>query len=367
MSPRMLYIGLPEYEVIEVECKRSRTQIRVATKLAPECPCCAGTRLHSKGRYERRVKHQSLCGQLVELVVDTRRYRCCECNRHFVPSLPGIRPWHSCSEPLREQIYQDHHDGICASRVAGREKISAPTVSRIYAAFTERKASERARQECPQILGIDEHTLHRNGTFVTTFCDLRRHKVFDVVPGRSAAEMIQYLRGLKGRHKVRVVCIDLSHAYRDMIKKWFPNAILVSDRFHAVRVVMHHFIEQAKELAPIKYNRGYLRVLRKRPENLTKRQKERLKALFKQYPVLEPLYTKMREICDLFNLKAQAKSSCAKHAKALYQHIDDLKSVGFKRLKTLANTLTSWAEPLNFVYSYHNGPEILATIRNGFW
>lgn len=358
MSPVINYIGLPEYEVMQVDGKRSRTQIRVATKLAPKCPCCGAEKLHSKGPYERRVKHQALCGQLVELVVDTRRYRCCECNRHFVPSLPGIRPWHSCSEPLREQIYQDHQDGICASRVAERERISAPTVSRIYAAFTERKARERARQECPQVLGIDEHTLHRNGTFVTTFCDLRRHKVFDVVPGRSAAEMIQYLRALKGRHKVRVICIDLSHAYRDMIKKWFPNAILVSDRFHAVRIVMHHFIEQAKELAPIKYNRGYLRVLRKRPENLTQRQQERLKALFKQYPVLEPLYNKMRAICDLFNLKTQPKHSCRKHAKELYQHIEDLKSVGFKRLNTLANTLTSWAQPIGAMWRFRKSNSI---------
>lgn len=358
MSPRMFYIGLPDYEVIGVNDKRSRTQIRVATKLAPQCPCCGGKQLHSKGRYERRVKHQALCGERTELVVQTRRYRCLHCNRHFVPKLPGIRPWHSCSEPLREQIYEDHHDGICASRVAQREKISAPTVSRIYAHYTGRKARERIREHCPPILGIDEHTLHRNGTFVTTFCDLKRHKVFDVVPGRSAGEMREYLRGLKGRDKVRVVCIDLSNAYRDLIKKWFPNAILVSDRFHVVRIVMHHFIEQAKELAPLKHNRGYLRVLRKRPENLTARQQARLAKLLKRYPVLEPLYNKMREICDLLNLKGQARSSCAEHAKALYQHIDDLKAVGFKKLHTLAKTLTSWAEPIGAMWRFSKSNSI---------
>ena len=358
MSPMINRIGLPDYEVLAVDDKRSRTLIKVATKLAPRCPCCGGTRLHSKGPYERRVRHLPAFGIDSEVVVQTRRYRCLDCERHFVPSLPGIRPWYRHSEPYREQIYQDHHDGICASTLARRERISAPTVSRTYAAFTARKAKERQRQACPPILGIDEHTLHRNGTYVTTFCDLRRHKVFDVVEGRSAREMVQYLRGLKGRHKVRVICIDLSNAYRDLVRKWFPNAVLVADRFHAVRVVMHHFTELARELSGIRYDRAFLRLFRTRPDKLTERQQERLAALFKRYPALRPLYERMRELCDLLNLKAQSKRSCRDHARNLLEHIDDLKKVGFQRLQTLAKTLTSWAEPIAAMWRFRKSNSI---------
>jgi len=304
------------------------------------------------------VRHLSYFGQECELLVERRRYKCLGCEKTFNQALSGIGKGRRFSEPYLEWLYQQHEDGICAKRLAEREKIGAATVSRNYARFTGRKARERIRAQCPPILGIDEHTLHRNGSFVTTFCDLKAHKVFDVVPGRSAGEMRQYLRGLKGRDKVRIVCIDLSNAYRDLIKKYFPNAILVSDRFHVVRIVMHHFIEQAKELAPLKHNRGYLRVLRKRPQNLTASQQHRLAKLLKRYPVLEPLYNKMREICDLLNKKGQAKSSCREHAKALYQHIDDLKKVGFKRLHTLAKTLTSWAEPIGAMWRFSRSNSI---------
>lgn len=358
MSPRMFNIGLPDYEILEVDGKRSRTLIKVATKLAPECPCCASKRLHSRGRRDRRVRHLGYFGHECDLHVVRRRYRCLECEKTFNQALPGISKGRRFSEPYLERLYKDHEDGICAKRLAEREGIGAATVSRNYARFTGRKARERIREHCPPILGIDEHTLHRNGTYVTTFCDLKAHKVFDVVPGRSAGEMSEYLRGLKGRDKVRIVCIDLSNAYRDLIKRYFPNAILVSDRFHVVRIVMHHFIEQAKELAPLKHNRGYLRVLRKRPENLTASQQHRLAKLLKRYPVLVPLYNKMREICDLLNKKGQAKSSCRQHAKALYQHIDDLKAVGFKRLHTLAKTLTSWAEPIGAMWRFSRSNSI---------
>ena len=358
MSPMINRIGLPDYEVLEVDDKRSRTLIKVATKRAPECPCCGGKRLHSKGRYERRARHLPAFGVDSEVVVQTRWYRCLDCERHFVPHLPGIRPWYRHSEPYRERLYEDHHDGICASVLARRERISAPTVSRTYAAFTERKARERQRQSCPPILGIDEHSLHRNGTFVTTFCDLRRHKVFDVVESRSAREMIGFLRGLKGRHKVRVVCIDLSNAYRDLIRRWCPNAILVADRFHVVRIAMHHFSELAREVAGIRYDRAFLKLFRTGPQKLTPKQKERLTALFKRYPALQPFYDKMREICDLLNHKGQSKRSCRHHVRELLRHIDDLKAVGFKQLKTLARTLASWAEPIAAMWRFRKSNSI---------
>lgn len=359
MSPVINYIGLPDYEILEVNDKRSRTLIKVATKLAPKCPCCGGKRLHSRGRRDRLVRHLDYFGQECELLVVRRRYKCLDCEKTFNQALPGIGKGRRFSEPYLERLYQDHEDGICAKRLAEREGIGAATVSRNYARFSGRKARERIRAHCPPILGIDEHTLHRNGRYVTTFCDLRRHKVFDVAEGRSSSELAQYLRGLRGRHKVRVICIDMSNPYRAMIKKWFPNAILVSDRFHVIRLVMHHIMNQARELhEELKYKRGWLTLLRKNPDKLTDNQKVRLDELFERFPVLKPLYEKMREICDLFNLKGQAKSSCRKHAKALYRHIKDLKDSPFEHLHKLARALTSWAEPIGAMWRFSRSNSI---------
>jgi transposase len=75
-------------------------------------------------------------------------------------------------------MYRRHDDGICASRLARREHLGQATVGRIYAQFTERKAKERLSLDCPRILGIDEHTLHRGQRFMTTFCDLKNRRVF---------------------------------------------------------------------------------------------------------------------------------------------------------------------------------------------
>lgn len=47
----------------------------------------------------------------------------------------------------------------------------------------------RANRVYPRILGIDEHRFTRRQGFATTFCDLARCRVFDVIKGRSATDM----------------------------------------------------------------------------------------------------------------------------------------------------------------------------------
>ncbi|PTY01848.1 ISL3 family transposase, partial [Opitutaceae bacterium EW11] len=90
-------------------------------------------------------------------------------------------------------MYQQHHDGICASTLAWRRRLGQATIGRIYAQFTERKAKERMSLQCPTVLGIDEHSLHRKQRFATTFCDLKNRRVFDITPGKSDADLQGFL------------------------------------------------------------------------------------------------------------------------------------------------------------------------------
>jgi transposase len=59
--------------------------------------------------------------------------------------------------------------------------------------------------------------------------------------GRSEGELAAFRSRLQGREKVKVVCIDLSSSYRAMVRRWFPNARIVADRFHVVRVVQRAY------------------------------------------------------------------------------------------------------------------------------
>lgn len=353
MSPVTLDIGIKGYRIVSTEEKET---MRVFVELEREpthCPCCAGSRLRSKGRYERRVRHLDCFRRRATMVVCCRRLRCVDCGRTFVPPLPGVRPWRQSSEPFRRRLFELHHEGICASSLAGGQRIGAATVNRIYAQFSQLKAAERISRLCPRVLGIDEHSLHRSGGMVTTFCDLKRHRVFDIVQGRSESDLRGFLKSLKGKEKVAVVCIDLSSPYRRMIRRFFPNARIVADRFHVVRIIYQHMISLARAIAPdLKHHRGYLACLRKRPQKLSERQKQRLADLFSRHPALQSLYEQMHRMRRLMNRKNQSKKQCRKLARRLLGYIDQLQRQGTAPLIRLAQTLQQWIEPIASMWRF---------------
>ena len=115
-------------------------------------------------------------------------------------------------------------------------------MERHFQHFLRRSAAELKDAACPRVLGIDEHFFSRRLGFATTFCDLAKHKVYDVVLGRSEASLASYLAKLRGKENVRVVCMDLSAAYRALVVRHFPNALIVTDRFHVIRLISQQFV-----------------------------------------------------------------------------------------------------------------------------
>ncbi len=43
---------------------------------------------------------------------------------------------------------------------------------------------ERLNYNCPTIIEIDEHTIHKSYKFATTVADLRHHRICDVIKGK---------------------------------------------------------------------------------------------------------------------------------------------------------------------------------------
>jgi transposase len=299
------------------------------------------------------VRHLDCFKEATRLIVHTHRFLCTSCGRSFIPRLPGILPGRHSSEPFREAVYQQHHDGICASTLARNRELGQATVARIYHQFTRRKAAERLSLDCPRYLGIDEHTLHQSQRFCTTFCDLKNRRVFEVQPGRSEADLACFLSKLKGRERVKVVCIDLSGSYRSLVRRFFPNARIVADRFHVVRVIQHHFMQLARLLAAnLKHHRGNLAALRKGPAKLDERQRSRLDKLFADHPILRTLHEEMHQLRELMNHKHQTKQKCKGHIRDLLAKIRRLRGNQAAPLQTLANTLEDWLEPIACMWRF---------------
>jgi transposase len=232
-------------------------------------------------------------------------------------------------------------------------------------------------EPCPEELGIDEHFFSRRKGYATTLCDLKHHKVYDVVLGRSEASLKGYFRSLKGKEKVRVVCIDLASNYRALIRKHFPNAKIVADRFHVIRIINQHFLAAWRELDPKgSKNRGLLSLMRRHEENLRPDQKERLKKYFIEHPEIQAIYEFKQRLARLLRKKMCTVSRCRKWIKRLLKYIDQLKTCGLEHLETLGRTLGSWSGEIAAMWrfsknngiteGFHNKMEMISRRAFGF-
>jgi transposase len=213
-----ILLGLPHYEITEIAWETGEVRISARYTGSISCPHCGGTQLRNKGRYTRRVRHENRGLRHCALELEGRKWQCQNCGRHFRQRFPGILPYQRASEAFQEMVFCQHRDGVNRSRLGRREGIAAATVERYFRRGLKRQFAEWHSRRCPPVLGIDEHFFTRRKGYATTLCDLRKHKIYDVVLGRSGVSLEACFQRLEGKTEVRVVCMDLAATYRALVR-----------------------------------------------------------------------------------------------------------------------------------------------------
>jgi transposase len=369
-------LNLPCLQISTCE-DRNPVVIEAVYHGAVKCPHCDGDRLRKKSPFVRRVRHESIGERLVWLKLLGYKYHCQTCGRYFRQRFPGLLPYQRATEPFKEEVCRDHHGGICQRTLGERRRLGTATIERWYHRFLERLMAERKNDLCPRVLGIDEHFFTRKKGFATTLCDLGKRKVFDVVLGRSEASLQGYLAGLKGKERIRVVCMDLSPTYRSLVRSHFPHALIVADRFHVIRLIGHHFHKLWRQIDPAhRWNRGLLSLLRRRADRLDAEQVQRRDQYFKTHPAIAALYHFKQELWELLRPSGLNPSACRARIRQLLSCIQQLKDAPFPGLVTLGNTLDDWKEEIARMWrfsknngiteGFHNKMEMISRRAFGF-
>jgi transposase len=368
---------LPEYEVISVEEKEGLVRMRARYTGKVECPHCGEEKLRQKDRRVRQLRHESWGMRRCMLEVETRKWVCRSCSRSFWQRMPGIQPRMRATEPFRRSVCQRHFDGISRSRLGQRERLSSATIERWFLWYLSLLAGERISRSCPRMLGIDEHFFTRRHGYATTFCDLKNRKVHDVVLGRSEAALESYLSHLEDKHLVEVVCMDLAASYRALVRKHFPQARIVADRFHVIRLINQQFLACWKELDPAgSKNRGLVSLMRRHRHHLSPLQHERLSAYLRQRPALQAIYDFKQRLCYALLEKSCNQKRCSKLARRFLADVQALRGCGFAPLVQLGHTLYSWREEIACMWrftrnnaiteGFHTKMEVLQRQAYGF-
>lgn len=371
-----ILLNLPGFKLTHVSGQSVLT-LHVEFQWKSQCPGCGSFNLRRKDGFLRRIRHVLYGGRPSFLEVMAYKFQCRNCKKYFNSRFPGVKPRLRATEPCRSEISKFHHRGWTQRDLQRDFRIGSATVERWYQDHFELKNKELKGALCPRILGIDEHFFSRKEGYATTLANLTHHKVFDVVLGRSEPSLRNFLKKIPGRERAQIVVMDLSETYRSISKKYFPNALVVADRFHVIRQVNHQFIKTWGELDERgRKNRGLLSLMRRHPNKLSPTQRQNLDRYLNEIPGLKPLYDVWQDLNHILRLKSQTKKQCRDVIPQLLWIIEELKTIPFKSLQTLGHTLHNWKEEIARMLRFtktngiteglHNKMEMLSRRAFGF-
>jgi transposase len=370
-------VGIPGFEAFEITGTKQVVTTSCELRDTPTCPGCKSVGPHRrKDLIQRRIRHTSIGTRAHWLVVHVPKWSC-RCGRYFRQRVPGVLPYQRATEQFKEEVVERHEHGHTLSRIQQSHDISWATTERWVHQRYAHRVSHQAERVAPRVLGIDEHFFTRKGGYATTFANLETHRVFDVQLGRSELALQRFLDELPGKEHTQVVCIDLSETYRAIVKRYFPNAVIVADRFHVIRLVNQYLMEAWKQLEPVgRKHRGLISLMRRKPANLAPEQQLRLAAYFAEHPLVGAVYDKLQGLMALLRHKHQTARECRGLISQFLYAVEELRQTPMPALKSLATTMWSWRDEIARMWRFtksnaiteglHNKMELISRRAYGF-
>ena len=312
------------------------------------CPHC-GAASYAHGYRRRLVDFMNDEGAIRRCRIKVRRFKCRCCQRTWSQDLrrAGIRPYARRNEQLERSMGRQMMQGVSNKHIAANFKVNPSTVERCLQRLFGLHLRERLNYPCPVYLGIDEHSIHKGRRYAVSLVDLKSHRVYEVIEGKESAKLEAALRKLKGRQRVKMVCMDLCSQFRSVVQRLFPRAKIVADRFHVIRLVIDTLLDFSREAEPdIRWQRGIIAMLRKNGANLSARQREQLSRLLRDKPILRPAYEFKEELCGLLRLTGQTPGQCRAHIRKLRALMEQMEDDSTSHFKALLKTMRSWYEPI---------------------
>lgn len=248
--------GLAVERVVLQDCGFRVAHVSTADEAAAACPSCGVISTSVKGHAITAPQDIPYGQAPVQLVWRKRRWRSREqaCPRgSFTESLPAVPARARVTTRLRRECGAGIADRFsCVLTGAQHYRISWPVAHRAYTAHVEKALAAPLPRVC--VLGIDETRrgkIRWDQDLVTgrwrIVHDRWHTGIVDAagtggllahIDGRTAAKVTEWLLAQPDwwRAGVTHVTIDLSASYAKAVTDALPDAVVVADRFHLVRL-----------------------------------------------------------------------------------------------------------------------------------
>lgn len=349
MSTSLLYhgFGVRGYDLIKTEFRERRIVFHVTQPLDRcRCSACGSGKVAPKGHQSRSFRGLPIGGKPVLIVLSIPRVECHECGvvRQTVVGFADRRRSYCKSfgryvlELSRLMTIKDvaHHLGV-----------SWDLVKDIQKQDLQRRFSRPRLKHLKQI-AIDEISIGKGHRYVTLVLDLESGAVVHVGEGKGGDALKPFWKRLRSSGaKIRAVATDMSPAYIEAVLKHLPQAALVFDRFHVMKLfneklsdLRRNLHREATDLLHKNILKGTRWLLLKRPENLDPKHNERARleeALRLNQPLATAYYLK-EDLAEVWEQEDQETAQAF-----LMDWIHQAEASGIAMLKKFAKTLRAHA------------------------
>lgn len=320
-------------------------------KLGAVCPRCATFSQVGYDSRKVRVKDEPVRGKAVILIVTKRRLYCKKCKKPFTEPVPGVLPKRRTTQRYRRSILWAAENFTDLEKVKRAYRCSYSFLYRVVYEQLELKRKMNCNYPWPRRIGIDEHGFKKTERFVTMIVDQDNMRLREVVAGKTSASLEHALSSIPGRENVELVAMDMSDSYKSFVKGFFPNANIVADKFHVLRLLNGHINRHRKEITGDVRKNPVRKLLLRNRKNLNYFERRALDEWLSHHPDLNEIYLWKENLYSLYRCIGIRWAT-----RKLQRMLDMMAKSHLPEIQRLRRTLLRWRkEILNyFVYRLTN-------------
>ena len=357
MSTSLLYhaFGLRGYDYVKTDYREDAVIFTLRQRRHTyRCPLCNSRDVLPRGHQERTFNAVPIGHKSVRVILPIPRVQCPRCGIVRQMSVAFADPRRSYTHAF-ERYALELGRLMTIQDVARHLQVGWDTIKDMQKRDLYRRFRKPRLRKLKQI-AIDEIAIGAGHRYLTVVLNLESGAVVFVGEGKGADALAPFWKRLRAaRAKVEAVATDMSAAYIEAVSRCLPEATLVFDRFHVMKLVNDKLAALRRQLyaqATAEQKRvlkGVRWLLVKRPENLEARRNEQARleeALQLNEPLATAYYLK-EELSEFWEQDDEEEATAF-----LLDWLALAEASGVKVLVGLAKTLRKHALGLLAYYDY---------------
>ncbi len=335
----------------------------------PLCPSC-GQMMYRHGKRVTVAADTPMQMKPVKLEITRPRFRCGVCSAVSTPELAFLDEKRRATRRLVGAI-RERCLSTTFHAMSEQTGLAVNTIKNI-ANDLIKDLEESVVYETPIIMGIDEVML--GGGYRCVITNLATNSIFDMLEMRTQKHLKPYFEKLPNKEQVEWVCTDMWRPYKNSFSSFLPNARLVVDKFHVVKMASEALEAERKRIQAklerddrLKIKKSLRWLTLKRQLSLNELELSALETIRINYPRLATAYDLKEKFYEIYDNNDQ---SMAMSAFAEWEQVaQDAEIAEFTALaKTVQNHYADifayWESPAQITNAYTESLNGLIKIAN---